>query len=386
MLAPYKTFGAVSEFWRFPLGDELVVARRDIQGLFLMNSSARLLWESWTAGAPVEQVVQEFAAVFGLPRRRARQDIEAILANWSENLLASERPAARPSAQCLSVLRSFALNSSVVSIDCSLNGHAFRVQLEPGDLVEEIVPRLAHSVVPRLPSDAHFSSFILANGKDRVFVFRDGMCIAEEKKTAGARVILLQEITRLCSPGRELTAILHAGACGTNSACVVLAGASHAGKSTLCAALMAEGLYCYSDDSAVIDHNCNVAGMPFPLMLRLSSWPVLASRSASFELAPVQRRGGTDVRLLPSNLPANSSPSLPANALVFVDYQPGARTSLQPLTAFEALLEVQKSGFWVKHDRESIARFLAWIGRLHRYRLTYPRIDDAIDTLGAFLD
>src|SRR5262249_25017974 len=155
-------------------------------------------------------------------------------------------------------------------------------------------------------------------GIDRVFVFLDGLCIAQEEKTAGARAILLQEMTRLCEGDRHMQAILHAGACGPGSGCVLLAGASHAGKSTLCAALMAQGLYCYSDDSAVIDRAFRVAGMPFPLMLRKPSWPTLKSRFPGIERIGVHRRLGVDTIFLPSNLPDNSSPSSPIKALVFV--------------------------------------------------------------------
>ncbi len=370
----------VSAFWQFPLGEELVVARADIQGLFLLNSGARLLWEKWTAGTSLDETVRYFADVVRMPRDLVRPDVEAILADWSSTLLAAARKLPARTAPVAPD------PSACVTIDCVLNGRGFRVLLEAGDLVDEILPRLAHTVVSGQPPGGTLHTFLLFNGDDRIFVFRDGLCIAEETKTGGARVILLQEMTRLCSSGRESMAILHAGACGTGSACILLAGASHAGKTTLCAALMAKGLYCYSDDSAVIDRECRVAGMPFPLMLRKSGWPLLASRSLSIEHAPVQHRWGEDFRLLPSNLPADSSPSVPAIALVFVDYQPTATTCLQPLTPFEALLEFQKSGFWVEHDRGGIARFLAWISRLDRYKLTYSGIDDAVDAVGAFLD
>jgi len=94
----------------------------------------------------------------------------------------------------------------------------------------------------------------------------------------------------------------------TDSASVVLAGPSHAGKSTLCTALMTDGLYCYSDDSAVIDDAFRVAGMPFPLMLRKSSWPILKSRLAEPESINVHHRSGIEAGFLPSNLPESSSP------------------------------------------------------------------------------
>jgi Coenzyme PQQ synthesis protein D (PqqD) len=358
--------------WSFPLGDELVLARCDVEGLFLLNGTARFLWEQFHDGADLAQTVRRFAARYGVPERQAKQDMEATLAGWSEGLLSDAK------AHASSVWRCPERNGAVVEIDCVVNGRGFRVLLDPGDLVEEIGPRLAPVAVSHLPADLSFVTFRLTGGDGRVIVFRDRVCIAEEDSAPRARAILLQEMTVHRGPGRESGAILHAGACGTASDCVILAGATHAGKSTLCAALMAGGFYCYSDDSTVLDRQFKVSGMPFPLTLRESSWPVLDARFPSFiDGAPVHRRSGCTVRFLPSNLPANSSPAATARALVFVEYRPGASSTLQPLTPFDALLGLRQGGFWVEHDRESIAEFLSWIGRLDCYRLTYSRIDEA---------
>jgi hypothetical protein len=158
----------------------------------------------------------------------------------------------------------------------------------------------------------------------------------------------------------------------------------------LCAALMAEGLYCYSDDSAVLDREFRVAGMPFPVMLRKSSWPVLESRLACMERVSTHCRAGVEAGFLPSNLPGSTSPSVPVRALVFVEYQSAtdhadAETTLKALTAFESLVGLQRSGFWVEHDRESIDRLVGWIARLPRHRLTYSSIDEAVSAIRGLL-
>jgi hypothetical protein len=373
------------EFWQFPVGDELVVARRDVRGLFFLNGTARHVWGEFNRSAETPEIVRSFVSRYGVTQSVAERDVEATLDGWSQSLFSRLLRNHEPHVNG-SVLNDFKTRPAAVEINCVLNGRGFRVLLEPGDLVEEICPRLAQNAVACLPPDTPFVKFALVNGEDHVFVFRDGVCIAAEEKTSAARAILLQEMTVLCDPGREAKAILHAGACGTASNCVILAGASHAGKSTLCAALMAEGLLCYSDDSVILDRHFEVSGMPFPLMLRESSWLVLESRFASFmKRAPVHRRFGCDVRFLPSNLPANSSPVVAPKALVFADYQPDARTDLQPVTPFGALLGLRHGGFWVEHDHESIAQFLAWIGRLGCYKLTYSRIDEASDAVRGLL-
>lgn len=368
--------------WQFPLENELVVARHDIEGLFLLNRTARFIWDEVSRGASQAEIMQDFVNEYGVPEALAKRDVETTLANWSRDLLSASATHGSPPVIGSSVLARFENNCAVVEINCLVNGRGFRILLEPGDLVDEIAPRLAQAAVPRLPAAAPFLTFALANGEDRVFIFRDGVCIAQEEKTSGARAILLQEIAGRCDPDREISAVLHAGACGTASSCVILAGTSHAGKSTLCAALMAAGLYCYSDDSAVLDRRFEISGMPFPLMLRESSWPVLDSLFASFmESAIIHERWGSRVRFLPSNLPSHLSPAVAPRAIVFVDYQAGAPTTLQPLTSFEALIALQQGGFWVEHNREIIAGFLAWIGRLDCYTLTYSVLAEASDSV-----
>ncbi len=371
-----------SGFWQYPLEDELVVARPGLEGLFFFNSTARLLWEERSRGASVAEAVRTFADLFGIPPDLAQRDIEGLLAGWSAGILAPLQDCA-PAGHAVPPAQPGAA-ADIVPIDCVVNGKRFRVVLDAGDLVEEIAPRLAGLRVAYAPNQCPDVTFALTNGEDRVFVFRDGVLIAREEKTAGARAILLQEMTRACDPARAVRAILHAGACGTDTGSVLLAGASQAGKSTLCAALMARGLRCYGDDSAVIDGDFHVAGMPFPLTLRKSSWPVL-ERLIRREQLRIHTRYGMEVGYLDSNLPAGASPAVPVKALLFVEYQPHAAAVTKPLPVFETLLRLRGSGFWIEHTRADIARFLEWLTRLPRFSLTYSRLDEAADAVADLL-
>jgi len=369
--------------WEFPVDNELVVVRPDRPGLLLLNATARQLWEQ----PDDEAAVKVFVKNYGIPEAKARRDIAKTRRDWQRLLSVGQAtPEAKQHGDLILANAGFRSGpvvkpvqsevlpgASRVTLVCHLNHHPFQIQLEEGDLVEEIAPRLAALASPA--SEAQPALFVLSNAKDHVNIHLNGRLIASEANTAAARAILLQEMTRLCEPGRTIQAILHAGACGSPAGAVVLAGATGSGKSTLCAALMAEGLTCYGDDSACLDQGLEVAGMPFPVMLRQPSWPVLEGR---LTLPAAHRRWGTEVAFLPSNLPAGTSPTAPVKALTFVEYRPEAAPTLEPLTAFEALLALQRSGFWVEHDQAVIARFLAWIARLPRYRLTYSSVDDAI--------
>jgi hypothetical protein len=194
-----------------------------------------------------------------------------------------------------------------------------------------------------------------------VSLLKNGVHFAKEPLITASRAVLLQELARLAIPNRDFRAILHAGAVGTPDACVILAGASLSGKSTLCHALMQEGLLCYSDDSACLTPDFHVAGMPFALAMREGE------------------------RFRPSNL-NGYSPAAPPVALIFVNYQPGAAVALEPLSAFESFLKLQQSGFWVEHTEHSIGSFLRWLSDVPRYELTYSALPDGISTVTAFLD
>lgn len=371
-------------FLQFPLDNELVVVRRDVEGLFLLNPAARLLWQELSGGASVEETVQAFVRAFQVPEFVARRDISATLTDWSEGLLRPETAYKESKPPSSFPEWAGSASAAAVEMNCLLNDRMFRVILEGLDLVEEITPRLAGIATPVLPEGPPCYTFRVRHRGEHVLLFRDQVCIAKEDTTSAARALLLQEMTQWCAPERKMRAILHAGACGTESAAILLAGASHAGKSTICAALMAEGFYCYSDDSAMLDCNFRVAGMPFPIMLRPSSWPVLASRSGCMENASVHRRAGMESGFLPSNLPGNKSPAAPVKALVFVEYTQ-ARVQLETLTIYETLLVLQQSGFWVEHDRENISEFLLWLQGLPRHKLIYSSIDDAVGVVRGLL-
>jgi hypothetical protein len=248
--------------------------------------------------------------------------------------------------------------------DCLVNGSAMRVLLSSGEVCDEIAPRLAPVIEATDQTPLH--TFAVLSGSDRVFVFRDGVCIGCEGTTPGARAILLQAMVGVDAPA----SILHAGGCGG----VLIAGESGSGKTTLCAALMARGLGYHCDDSAVLDHEFRVAPVPFAFMLRQGSWQVLEERLPALKSAPVHHRWGTDVRFLP---PTPLDGPTKVNALVFVHYQAAGRTKVEELTIFESLLELQRSGFWLEHAPERIERFLAWLGTIGRYRLQYGQLEEA---------
>jgi hypothetical protein len=367
-----KQLSSSLEVWQFPLEEALVLARPEIPGLFLLNPTSKQIWFAYAQGVPVHSLAQQFAVEFQIPVSQAAHDIQATLDTWSEVLLSHDLPAKEADVK-LQNLSTTNLSFSFAG-QYRLNGRPLRFEITDKEFVEELVPRLAH-----LPSDNQppAATFRIARIDGQLKLFRDGNFFAEESEASAARAVLLQEVARAAQPAADWLTILHAGACGTENACVVMPAETNVGKTTLTAALMHSGLRYLSDDSAAVDRNtlC-VAPMPFALMVREGSWPVLASRFPELASAPILERNGWRVRFL-APLDNDLSSGVPAKCLLFIRFELGAATSLEPLTAFESLLRLQKSGFWVAHDRDSIAAFLSWLQSIPAYQAVYSDLDEA---------
>jgi hypothetical protein len=342
--------------WEFPVDQGLVLVRSDFDGFYLLNSTARLVWHEWRQGVSVAEIAAGLAANFGIALEVARHDVEATVVSWQGGLLAPSPPSVLPPATTVE-------KADARPVDCVVHGTAMRVFLESGEVWDEIAPRLAPL---RAEVTLSTRTFKVQSAAGRVLVFRDGACIGDEENAAGARAILLQAMATSGEPA----AILHAGGCGG----VLLAGHTHSGKSTLCAALMGRGVPYYCDDSAVLDRDFRLTPMPFPIMLRQGSWPLIEERFPEFGKSPVYRRWGSDIRFLtPRCAPAPAT----ITALVFVRYEKGAGTQLAELSVFHSLLSLERSGFWVEHSPETIARFLAWLAAIPRYSLQYEELEAA---------
>lgn len=116
--------------------------------------------------------------------------------------------------------------------------------------------------------------------------------------------------------------------------------------------------------------------MPFSLMIREGSWPVVSARFPALDKLPVYDRYGQNVKFLPSS-PQPHEASARAAAIVFSNWERDAKTAITSLDSFEALVRLKDSGFWVKHDRDSTAEFLEWLQSIPSYALTYSDLHEA---------
>ncbi len=364
-------FDSPENWWEFPIDDFLVLARQDLPALYILNPSARLIWDISRTGAPFSELVREFAGTYDIPTELAARDVRRTLEHWTSSLLArrlnSPRRAVAPEVPACPQANFF-------TGDYLVQGQSVRIILDTSELADEIVPRL--DCLPRTPPAPAFI-FRVAEDSDGYGIFCGECLVAHEEGVGAARSVLFQEIVRSCR-GQECLAVFHAGACGSNSRCVVFPAVTQSGKTTLAAVLMKMGLTFYSDDSVLLERDTlTVPVMPFALMVREGSWGVLAPRFPELEDVPIVSRYNQRIRFLPPAGIRQSGDSGQVGAIVFVRFTAGAACNLNTLDPLQTLLRLQESGFWVAHDPISIRAFLAWIQSTASFTLNYSDVDDA---------
>jgi Coenzyme PQQ synthesis protein D (PqqD) len=374
-------FRSSRDIWEFPVQDFSVLARPDVPGLYILNGSARLIWDALRAGAPFAALVREFVSKYGVRPELAARDVRRTFRDWRSGLLSPE--ATTTSSITAPAIAGQSKKPWVLAGDYLIHGKNVRVILQTSELAEEIGPRLES--LPHARSGPDFT-FRVVEERDGFRIFRDECCVVSEQGIGETRVRLLQEIVGSCR-GREFLAVFHAGACGSNSRCVIFPAGTQSGKTTLAAVLMKTGLTFYGDDSVLLERDTfSVPAMPFALTIREGSWDVLSPRFPEFQAAPIVSRYGQRVRFLAPLETKRHGHCKQVGAIVFVQFDPDAANEINPLDTLGTLLRLQQSGFWVAHDEKSIRAFLGWLESTPSFSMNYSDVDWAASAIGRLIE
>jgi hypothetical protein len=360
-----------------------VLARPGSSQFYLLNESARYIWERYRRGRSSEQIEASLARRYGIDLATARKDVAATLEDWHKTILSeSEQPGAAATAISWDALRGKAAPTSA-ACDYVVNGNAVRLALWDKGLAHDLGPRLEPL---RSTGQEHAPAIALdvfVEG-DEAFVFRNRQRIAAESP-AVARFTVLEQMIRIGWPETHWTAFLHAGVVTCGDACVVFPAVTGSGKSTLAAALAHAGFDLLTDDLAAL--HCpsgSMAAVPLAVQLRERSWPVLRSRFSGFDDLPVFQRRGRQLRFLP--LAAESPPAaVRFGAVLFTQFIEGAQTQSGPVSTWDALCRIDEIGFWIAPEEGSTQAFVSWLEAIPKFQLTYSDLDDAVKFIRALV-
>lgn len=367
----------------FAVGDNMVVTSPGSSRLYLLNESARYIWENYRRGRSSEQISGRLARRYGIDLATARRDVAATLEGWRDTILSeSARPDATAQGISWGALRAKA-SDSPESCDYVVNGSAVRLVLWDRSFARDLDPRLAPlRRAGQEPAPAIVVDVFVDGGN--ALTFRDRQCVAAESPTAG-RFTVLEQLIRIGWPDTHWTAFLHAGVVSRGGACVVFPAVSGSGKSTLAAALAHAGFDLLTDDMAAVHGpSASMVAVPLAVQLRAGSWPVLRSRFSGIDDLPIFERGGQQLRFLP--LAARQPPATACSrALLFTQFVKGPEMESRPVTTWEALCRMDVTGFWITPDEDSTRAFLSWLEEIPKFQLTYSDLDDAVTFIRALV-
>lgn len=367
-----------ADVWEFPFDDGVVVARADVPSLFCMNQTASAIWSAYRQTGKLADAAESLAQRFSIPHALAARDVAATVQSWEiEGLLG-------PPRTIVDSKWDGKHGKPLVVGHCAIEGTVFLIVTDSPAIAAEVAPRLAGIRAPAQTPDVTIALWSCGAGAYALISGEE--CVAVEEGVLAARTVLFQELVCRARAGREWLALMHAAACGRRGHCILLPASSYSGKSTLAAAWKARGATLYSDDFVGLTAgDLRIPAMPFALALRQGSWPVLQSWIPELDHCTPVELNRQLVKFLPAS--ANNDPiAAQAAGLVFSEWSAGAELSVQELGSAEVLGRLQDSGFWVRHDRGSIAAFLSWIERLPKFAMRYGDLAEAVAAIESLLD
>jgi hypothetical protein len=167
-----------------------------------------------------------------------------------------------------------------------------------------------------------------------------------------------------------------------NRSATLLVGPSGSGKTTLAALLAAHGFSVVADDITGLrakDHK--VCTHPGALSLRLDTRELLAEYYPNLDASlQISRHTYNKGEWLYLNAPVARIAGFVARSMVMVNYVPGAKTKLEPMSIKELVALLIPNSWLIPHKLRA-RDFMDWLLTLKLYKLTYSKTTDAINAI-----
>ncbi|MBF0127541.1 MAG: PqqD family peptide modification chaperone [Magnetococcales bacterium] len=366
----------------FPLEDALVVCRDAPPSVFLLNATGRLLWEGLARGLDQATLVAELAATFGMAPDALHHDVAAFIATLQA--LQQEPPVSRDSPPVAPLPRSAPCHACRTY---RLLDTPVAIRFETAAIEADAHPHLAWAASLEA---APVTVFTLQRHGTGVAVWQDDLLIGYGENPLCLRFFLHSALAVSARPGmRRPTSVFHAGAVALDHRCLVLAGASGQGKSTLAAALCHAGFRFVAEDILPVDLHARRAFLvPTALSIKSGSWEILARRYPELGRASVHAatRGRSTRFVTARSLLGEKAPrAFDLAFLLFPRYAANATTILTPLSPVQVIQWLLHGGGWVQVHPDEVCALLELVQKTPAFSLLYSDLDGAIDQVGRLL-
>ncbi len=372
-----------------PLGDALILARRGDRRLHVLDAPAAVLWALNAGGHSPRGLAALVSERFGLPLSVAHTHITNLMEQWfSAGLLAAWPPVpgqrfdedtAPPWLPFPTLAPADAWVRRVADrrVALQVDADELRTLLEALRDAREGAEQSACEVDHRLR---------LQGGAGSWHLFDDDRLIAQGRGADAAAVATLIALTELGSRPAERLLVIHgAGLVNRRGSGLLLIAPGGSGKTTLAAALNADGYGLLSDDVVPVTLDGALLSLNLPLCLKSRSWPVLLEDRPELVRSPIVERFGQRVRFLQARGPALTCTVRPAR-LLFPRYAPDEPARVAPLSPVEALQGIINAEAVIRDLTQAKLEGLArWIEALPAFSLTYPDLASAREQVAACL-
>jgi Coenzyme PQQ synthesis protein D (PqqD) len=367
---------------RFGIDGGLLLLNDRSKCLYAYNDTARHVWDLIEAGGAEDDWVSQFAQVWGISRARARNDIQAIVAQWHIQgmLVGSEHTAALvASGPKLAVAEWHCAHPQEVSEwTCTIRGTTIAFAIE-GEMIAPIrlmlkqmeTPGAAPQIRLELRRAASGEAVLLCDGLERIRTLDLGLLVGG----------LWQAILECIHPNVAWLALMHGAAVAHNGSGFALCGPSGSGKTTLAASLISNGFDYLADDLVALSAPLGtIVPWPTPLSIKPGSIEVITRYHDELARASSYPTKGVVARLLVPPSTVWDSEPVKLRCLVFPRFAAGAEPQLQRISSFQAieclLTDRVCIGSPITADR--VAVFLEWLDETPAYMSVYGNLGDGM--------
>lgn len=360
------------------LEDEAFAVSADVGVLFHLNATARQVLEAAREGATFSEISEALADANDLCPEQVLGDVTALargLEQGVQNALSQVTSEADGAP---------ALSAPVHHATYELFGRHVAISYPTQKMAAMCHPPLAPFQIggemsPRLTAQLEET--------DGEYLARCGKADVRIEKSRGAlmtalqRAILCHDVT---APGL-FNVVVHAGAVVKGQGAWLVGGASGRGKSTLVAALDADGARVLSDDLVPLELDTGRAlPMPMALSVKQAGWQTVGQfRPEISEISPCISATGKKIKYLKPLNPAQDADRKGHRVagLLLPQRREGASACLEPLGLKEAMVGLCDRFGRFPVDPHDLEQLIALLERLPRYRLTYSEVEHILPVL-----
>lgn len=387
---PIAPSGAGSRFTLHYIGHEAVLFDAIAQRLYALNGTAAFIWTCFEQSMSPQEIADRLCSTFGFAPTVSQAHVRDVMAAWHDLSLAA-RPAPPSGSPLAALRRDGALGSPSRAVrrpdgepafetTVRLLDSVFRLRLWPAAPAAEVARALA--MVTASGDGEGAIGVDIAEGDEGFAMVAGGAVLDRCRRPDQVLPMVTARLTELALHRSSDLFALHAAAVSRDGRGLLLPGETGCGKSTLAAALAAEGLSFLGDDTIVLARDlARVRPIALPICLPSGSWPLLATRYPSLDtLATHARNDGKQVRYV---LPPTPAPRCRVSWIVFARRTPTAPSGLTVLPKPAGLVRLMEGLCPLGEglDAATVERFVRWTDDIAFFEMRYASLDDAVSEL-----